>query len=218
MTGSTPAGSTPVETGPAAPVTAAAQPEAVQTEPCAALPEGRVQGREAFRQAVRDALACAAEQGWPELIVSDPDYSDWPLGEAGVVASLYRWARPGRQFTMLAGSYGAIERLHPRFVPWRRDMAHLINCRILQRLSPSISPARAGRHSGCYSALSPPALRCCAARMPIVVRPYGNFCTAGWPAARRVFQSRRWACSVLLRLCQSLGQTLWCTRAPIITH
>ena len=145
MTGSTPAGSTPVETGPAAPATAAAQPEAVQTEPCAALPEGRVQGREAFRQAVRDALACAAEQGWPELIVSDPDYSDWPLGEAGVVASLYRWARPGRQFTMLAGSYGAIERLHPRFVPWRRDMAHLINCRIITTVEPINIP------SACWS-------------------------------------------------------------------
>ena len=45
------------------------------------LPQGRFEGRDAFRQNVRDALACAARQGWRELILSDADFHDWPLGE-----------------------------------------------------------------------------------------------------------------------------------------
>jgi hypothetical protein len=49
------------------------------------LPQGRFEGRDAFRQNVRDALACAAREGWRELILSDADFHDWPLGERAVV-------------------------------------------------------------------------------------------------------------------------------------
>ena len=33
----------------------------------AALPSGRFEGRNDFQQLVRDALACAAREGWREL-------------------------------------------------------------------------------------------------------------------------------------------------------
>jgi hypothetical protein len=59
--------------------------------------KGRFEGREAFRQnVVRDALACAAREGWRELILSDADFHDWPLGERAVIDSLGAWARSGR--------------------------------------------------------------------------------------------------------------------------
>ena len=37
------------------------------------LPEGRLQGRLLFADVVRQALATAAAEGWPRLILSDPD-------------------------------------------------------------------------------------------------------------------------------------------------
>ena len=82
-------------------------------------PTGRFLGRVAFQQMVRDALACAAHEGWREIVVSDPTFEDWPLGEREVCTSLHAWARPGRQFTMLAASYDGVVRRHARFVAWR---------------------------------------------------------------------------------------------------
>jgi hypothetical protein len=93
------------------------------------LPQGRFEGRDAFRQNVRDALACAAREGWRELILSDADFHDWPLGERAVVDSLNAWAHSGRTLVMLARSYEDVLRTHPRFVGWRKTWAHLIDCR-----------------------------------------------------------------------------------------
>ena len=94
-----------------------------------ALPEGRFEGREAFRQLVREALACAAREGWREIILSDADFHDWPLGERAVVDSLQAWARPGRALVMLARNYEEIIRTHPRFVTWRITWSHIVDCR-----------------------------------------------------------------------------------------
>ena len=52
------------------------------------LPSRRFEGREDFRQLVRDALATAAREGWRELILSDASFEDWPLGERAVAESL----------------------------------------------------------------------------------------------------------------------------------
>ncbi|WP_311222799.1 MULTISPECIES: hypothetical protein [unclassified Acidovorax] len=100
-------------------------------EPPAApvLPEGRFVGREDFRQLVRDALACAAREGWTEIVLSDPDFHDWPLGERAVAESLQAWARAGRTCTLLAADFGAVLRQHARFVQWRTRWGHLIHCR-----------------------------------------------------------------------------------------
>ena len=94
------------------------------------LPEGRFEGRVAFQQLVRDALACAAQEGWNEIILSDASFEDWPLGERAVVESLLRrvnlWeardlagpplrrrAAPACALRQLAGNMGPPDRM-----PW----------------------------------------------------------------------------------------------------
>ncbi len=104
-------------------------------------PTGRFQGRVAFQQVVRDALACAAREGWREIVVSDPTFEDWPLGEREVCTSLQTWARPGRQFTMLAASYDQVVRRHARFVAWRTTWSHLIDCRACRSADPHDLPS-----------------------------------------------------------------------------
>lgn len=93
------------------------------------LPRGRFSGRESFEQAVRDALACAARQGWHEIIVSDATFADWPLRERAVVESLQAWSRTGRRFVMLATRFDAVQRYQARFVSWRQTWGHIIECR-----------------------------------------------------------------------------------------
>lgn len=93
------------------------------------LPEGRFSGREDFAQLIREALLTAAEEGWPELILSDANFHDWPLGERAVIDALQAWARRGRRFTMLACHYDEVIRRHARFVQWRSTWGHIISCR-----------------------------------------------------------------------------------------
>ncbi len=97
--------------------------------PPAGLPSGRFASRETFIQLVRDALATAAREGWGEIVVSDANFHDWPLGERAVAESLQAWAKTGRRFTMLAGSYDDVIRRHARFVRWRGTWDHIITCR-----------------------------------------------------------------------------------------
>lgn len=98
-------------------------------EPAAALPQGRFGGRVEFEALVRQGFACAAAQGWRELVVCDPNFVDWPLGERALVQSLHDWSKSGRKFTMLASSYDEIVRQHPRFVVWRQTWSHIVECR-----------------------------------------------------------------------------------------
>jgi len=95
----------------------------------APLPQGRFEGREAFAQRVRDALACAAREGWREIILSDPGFADWPLGERAVAESLQAWSASGRRCVLLARRYDEVPRRHARFVTWRQTWAHIIEAR-----------------------------------------------------------------------------------------
>ena len=90
------------------------------------LPSRRFVGREEFRQLVRDALACAARDGWREIILSDASFEDWPLGERAVAESLQSWASSGRRMVLLARSYELVARQHARFVQWRGMWSHII--------------------------------------------------------------------------------------------
>jgi hypothetical protein len=92
----------------------------------APLPSRRFEGRDDFRQLVRDALACAAREGWREIILSDPDFEDWPLGERAVAESLQAWSAGGRRMVLLARSYDSVLRHQARFVQWRRQWSHII--------------------------------------------------------------------------------------------
>jgi hypothetical protein len=90
------------------------------------LPSKRFEGREEFRQLVRDAFACAARDGWREIVLSDASFEDWPLGERAVTESLQAWARTGRKMVLLARRFDGVLRQHPRFVQWRRQWTHII--------------------------------------------------------------------------------------------
>ena len=70
------------------------------------LPEGRLSGRTVFVGLLRQAFAAAAEEGWTRIVLCDPDFADWPLGEREVVAALRK-----------AGIPGASGVLHGRTVP-----------------------------------------------------------------------------------------------------
>ncbi|MCK6414068.1 MAG: hypothetical protein L6Q63_00705 [Giesbergeria sp.] len=107
----------------------------------APLPEGRFSGREAFQQLVRDALATAAREGWRELILSDADFHDWPLGERAVIESLQEWAHSGRRLTFLARSYNEVARRHARLVRWRTTWDHILTCRACPAADPLDIPS-----------------------------------------------------------------------------
>lgn len=101
-------------------------------KPVPALPAGAFIGRETFRQHIRDGLAAAAHAGWPEIILGDANFDDWPLGEGGVIADLNTWAMRGQRLVMLACNYDNVARLHPRFGDWRRRWSHKIECLALE--------------------------------------------------------------------------------------
>jgi len=106
-----------------------------------ALPSGRFTGREAFRQLVRDALACAAREGWREIILSDASFEDWPLGEREVTQSLKDWSATGRRCTLLARRYDGVVRSHARFVTWRKAWSHIIEARACASADPLDLPS-----------------------------------------------------------------------------
>lgn len=99
----------------------------------ASLPEGRFQGPVAFGDLVRQALECAAAEGWTHLMLSDPDFADWPLGERRVVAALNAWAGAGRRIQFLAQDFGRLRDRHPRLVQWRVTWAHLVEAHAVRR-------------------------------------------------------------------------------------
>ena len=94
--------------------------------PMAALPEGRLSGRLAFTDLIRQAFATAAHEGWPRMFLCDADFADWPLGERDVVASLNAWSMRGRSLHLLARDYSVLRQMHPRFVQWRTTWSHLV--------------------------------------------------------------------------------------------
>lgn len=105
------------------------------------LPAGRFGGPTEFAGLIRQALVAAAAQGWREIILSDPTFEDWPLGERAVAQSLDDWSRSGRKLTMLARNYDELIRRHARFVTWRRTWAHIVDCRANASLSADDIPS-----------------------------------------------------------------------------
>lgn len=107
----------------------------------AGLPAGRFTGRQDFQQLVRDALACAAREGWREIILCDADFQDWPLGERAVAQSLQDWSAAGRRCTLLARRWEGVALRHARFVAWRRTWAHIIEARACASADPLDLPS-----------------------------------------------------------------------------
>jgi hypothetical protein len=105
--------------------------------PIPALLQGAFSGPAEFAQLIRDALATAAQEGWSEMVWSDPDFEGWPLREKAVVDSLNVWARRGRKLVILARRYDAVQRFQPRFVAWRSTWDHIVECRVCKSLDDS---------------------------------------------------------------------------------
>lgn len=93
-----------------------------------------------FLDALREGFAQIAAAGCREVWIADTDFADWPIGERAVVDSLTAWAMAHRKLTMLAQTYDAVLRRHARFVEWRRQWSHVIECRQLEELEPGEMP------------------------------------------------------------------------------
>lgn len=103
--------------------------------------KGAFSGPKAFANVVREALACAAQEGWSSMVWSDASFADWPLGERAVVESLNAWAGTGRHLVILAHSYESVLRYQPRLVVWRKTWDHIIECRLCKNLDASELPS-----------------------------------------------------------------------------
>ena len=90
----------------------------------------RINGRSEFTAAVRQAVSQAARERGRELYFVDPDFEAWPLEDPELLSALTAWARlPKRQMLMIAGRFDELPRRCPRFTEWRRNWAHLVECR-----------------------------------------------------------------------------------------
>lgn len=87
-----------------------------------------IDGRAAFRAALLVALDDCARDGVPEIWLCDPDFVEWPLGQAELVTALSRWVTPRRRLTLVAGSYDHLAQRCPRWVAWRRQWGHAVHC------------------------------------------------------------------------------------------
>ena len=97
--------------------------------------------RSEFHEALRTAFDRVAAQGCREIWLCDPDFADWPLGEIAVVDSLTRWALAHRKLVVLAQHYDEIVRKHPRWVTWRRQWSHVVECRAIEEVEPGAMPS-----------------------------------------------------------------------------
>lgn len=85
--------------------------------------------RSDFHAALRGALDEIATKDCREVWLSDSDFADWPLGDPQVLESLTRWAQSHRRLTVLAQRFDEVVRRHPRWVEWRRQWSHIVECR-----------------------------------------------------------------------------------------
>lgn len=107
----------------------------------AALLDGAFDGRTAFQQLVRDALATAAREGWREMVWADASFEDWPLGERAVVESLAAWSKTGRSLTLLAKRFDTLQATHHRFVTWRSRWSHIVTARAVPSADAQMFPS-----------------------------------------------------------------------------
>ena len=88
-----------------------------------------ITSRSEFHDALRGAFSLAASAGARELWLCDEDFADWPLSERAVVDELTQWAQSRRRLTVLAHNFDEVARRHGRWTEWRRQWAHVVECR-----------------------------------------------------------------------------------------
>lgn len=104
------------------------------------MTDSLITNRAEFHAALRQAFAEAATAGSRELWLADNDFADWPLGERDVIECLSEWVASSRRLTLLANSFDELARCHPRWVAWRRQWAHVVNCRANTELEADAMP------------------------------------------------------------------------------
>jgi hypothetical protein len=110
------------------------------------LPTTRIiTSRGEFHDALKEAFAFVADKGCREVFIADPTFSDWPLGDRSVLENLSRWAFTHRKLTVLAESFDEFPRRHPRWVEWRRQWSHVVECR-------AVAEADIGQLTGLFMA------------------------------------------------------------------
>ncbi len=98
-----------------------------QDDDQAPAPGVEIDSAKAFGNAIVDAATQALQRRARRLVFVDPDFSDWPLDDAGLHASLTAFVRlPGRELVLLGRSFDAMQRRCPRFVGWRRSWGHAV--------------------------------------------------------------------------------------------
>lgn len=97
--------------------------------------------RSEFQEAVREGLRQAGAAGCREILISDDDFAHWPLSERAVLETLTQWAHAHRRLTVLARHFDEILRRHARWVHWRRQWSHIVNCRALDESDATSCPA-----------------------------------------------------------------------------
>ena len=88
-----------------------------------------IASRSDFHEAIRSAFVHAAENDADEIVVVDPNFADWPLNERAIAASLATWVSSRRRLTVFAKDFDEMARRHSRFVEWRRQWSHVVQCR-----------------------------------------------------------------------------------------
>ena len=97
--------------------------------PAAAPDEAQpIDGREAFGRSLLTALDDCAQAGTPQLWLCDPDFAAWPLGQPAVVQALTAWVNSRRRLTLIAADYSGFAARFPRWVAWRRQWSHAVQC------------------------------------------------------------------------------------------
>jgi hypothetical protein len=93
------------------------------------LATGRVESPREFQEAVRRIIYHAIQAEAREMVWVSPDFLDWPLEDAALLAALSQWARrPGVRLRWMAAEFEALRRHRPRLVRWRQTWAHVLDC------------------------------------------------------------------------------------------
>lgn len=90
---------------------------------------GAFEGRAGLERALIAALDEAARQPGPtQLWLADGDFTAWPLGQPKVVEAFARWARSRNRLVLLAAGYAGFAERVPRWMAWRRQWSHIVQC------------------------------------------------------------------------------------------
>jgi hypothetical protein len=109
-------------------------------KPDGEIPSRVIDSRSGFHDAIREAFASLAASASHEVVICDTDFADWPLGEISVIDSLTHWVRPQRKLTLYAQTFDEVLRRHSRWVTWRRQFAHAVECRVVEPLEQGRMP------------------------------------------------------------------------------